>query len=153
MTKVQMSQGLFDYQEMMKDTLRETIRQHFVAGVRQADRGEVPFVSKSLLPPPQILAIFLEEYKGTGDEDDYIAIVVRHDFGIGAMDITIWDESGNLVEHGQGSPFPNDPELWDYVPTAQIPADTLVMVQVTAVDCMGGVTVNRDCKRLASESE
>lgn len=148
MTKVQMNQDLFNYQQMMKDTLRETLRQHFVAGVRQADHGQVPILSKTLLPPPQIPSICLETYEGLGGDNDYIGITVWHDFGIGEMNLTIRDEEGNLIEQGPVYPFDDNPELWDYLPTEAVLAGTSVIVQVVATDCMGGVTVSREYKRI-----
>ncbi len=148
MIKVQMNKDLLEYQEMMKDTLRETLRQNFIDGVQQADPGDVPFVSEELLPPPQILGICLEMY--AGKSDDFIGVTVLQDFGIHAMDLTIRDDRGKLIERGQVTPFPDNPELWEYVPTARVPAGTSVIVQVVAMDCMGGVTVGQESKRLTS---
>lgn len=146
MTIVHMNSDLLAYQEEMKNMLRQIIQQNFIAGVQEAGRGELPFVSEKLLPSPQILAISLEQYEGHAH--DFIGIVALHDFGIHAMDITIQDDQGNLIERGPVIPYPDDPELWEYVPTACVPSGTFVIVQVVATDCMGGVAVSREYKTI-----
>ena len=55
------------------------------------------------------------------------------------MHITIRDNRGQVIESGNMSPFPEDPELWEYLPRARAPLGTTVIIQVTAIDCMGGV--------------
>lgn len=150
MTKVQMNQDLFDYMEMMKDTLRETLRQHFVAGVRHADVGEQQCIQGTLLPP-DVAAICLESYEGLGDDNDYIGVAVWHDYYIGDLQLTIRDDQGNLIEGGPLYPFDNNPELWDYLPTEPVPAGTTVVVQVVATDCMGDVTVSRAYKTITGQ--
>ena len=137
MTKVLMNIDLLGYQMAMKDALRQVIQENFIGGIRQAERVEPPLACENLLPPPYIMYLSLEAYEGQGD--DFIGVVAYHDFGIHAMHITILDEQGNLIETGEASPFPNDPELWEYLPTIRVPAGTAVTVHVTAIDCMGGV--------------
>ena len=146
MTKLQMNRDLRDYQEEMKETLRQVIQQNFIGGIQEAGRGELPFALENLLPCPIILAIFLESYEGQGD--NFIGIVALHDFDIYAMEVSIRDDQGNLIERGEASRYPEDPELWEYLLTARIPAGTSVDVKVVATDCMGGVGVARDYKRI-----
>jgi hypothetical protein len=62
-----------------------------------------------------------------------------HNFGLHSMHIPILKDQGNRIESGEASPFPNDPGLWEYLPGAGVPTDTAGIIQVNAMDCMGGV--------------
>lgn len=83
------------------------------------------------------MCILLDAYEGQGD--DFIGVVAYHDFGIHSMYITIRDGEGKLIENGEMSPYPENPDLWEYLPKARSPLGTKVIVQVTAMDCMGGI--------------
>ena len=128
---------LLQYQWEMKETLRRGIQENYVGGVREAERAKPVLVQENLLPPPCIMYIFLEGYEGQGD--DFIGIVAFHDFGIASMRILILDEWGGVIESGEASPYPDDPELWEYLPTARVPLGTPVTVHVTATDCIDGI--------------
>jgi hypothetical protein len=58
-----------------------------------------------------------------------------------------------LIESGEMNPFPNDPTLWDFLPEVPVPAGTEVIVHVAAVDCMGGIAVDRAGKIMGMEEE
>jgi hypothetical protein len=137
MTKVLMNLDLLEYQREMKEALRQVIRHNFVGGIRQAGRMESHPVQEELLPPPYIMSLCLEAYEGQGD--DFIGIVACHDLAIYSMHITILDDRGNLIESGEALPYPEDPNLWEFLPTARVPAGTSVTVHVTAIDYMYGV--------------
>ena len=142
MTKILMNINLLEYQQEMKDGLSQVIRYHFIGGVPRPERveGLEPALPLGdVLPPPYIAVLFLDDYTGQDPEEDYIAVEVYHDFGIASMNITICDDRGCLIESGEMMPFPFDLEHWDYLPTVPIPLGTKVIVQVTAMDCMGGI--------------
>lgn len=94
------------------------------------------------------MQVSLEGYEGQGD--DFIGIVAYHDFGIHAMHITILDERGRRIESGEADPFPDNPELWDYIPTERVPPGTTLTVHVTAIDCMGGIGRGWESKTLGA---
>ena len=137
MTKVLMNIDLLEYQREMKEALRQVIQQNFIDGIRQAGRMEPLLVQEKLLPPPYIMSLCLEAYEGQGD--DFIGVVAYHDFGIYSMHITILDDQGNRIESGEASPYPEDPDLWEFLPTARVPVGTSVTVLVTAIDYMDSV--------------
>ena len=149
---------LLEYQLDMKDALRQVIQENYIGGVREAERAETPLFhtvpkalslrEENLLPPPFIKFISLFAYEG--QEDDYIGVVACHDFGIHDMHITILDGQGRRIESGEVFPFPDNPELWEYAPTARVPAGTAVTVHVTAIDCMGGIGRGWESKTLGA---
>lgn len=137
MTKVLMNSDLLAYRQRMKETLRQVVQQNSIAGIRQSEWAEPVLAQKDLLPPPCILAISLEGYKGEGD--DLIGIWVDHDFGIASLHITIRDLHGNTIEKGEAYPFSESTELWWFFPVVFVSAGTIVTVEVTALDGMGNV--------------
>ena len=149
MTKVLMNRGLWDYQQAMKEDLRQVLCQNTIAGAPRPFMEEVRLVQKYLLPPPSIGVIFLDGYHGQGD--DYIGLVASHDFGIHSMRITIVDEHGNVIESGEMGPFWEDPNAWEYLPQACVPSGTTVTVHVTAFDCMGGIGRGWERKTLGED--
>jgi hypothetical protein len=151
MTKVLMSTGLLAYQRRMKETLRQVVQQNSIAGIHQAEWAETVLAQKDLLPPPCILAISLEGYKGEGD--DLIGIWVDHDFGIASMHVTIRDLQGNTIEKGDAYPFSESTELWWFFPVVCIPHNTAVTVEVTAMDGIGSVARWRKGKTMGEEEE
>jgi hypothetical protein len=149
MTRVLMNVSLLAYQQEMKATLRQVLQQNFITGVRQVGQVALPLMRKNLLPPPCIICIGLEAYEG--QDDVFIGVVAYHDFGIHAMNITILDDQGNLIEKGEVDPYPDDPEVWSYFPMARVPIGTSVIVQVTAMDCMGGFGMQMQRKTMGEE--
>jgi hypothetical protein len=138
MTKVRMNTGLLAYRRRMKETLRQVVQQNSIAGICPAEWAEPVLAQKDLLPPPCILAISLEGYKGQGD--DLIGIWVDHDFGVASLHVTIRGLQGNTIEKGDAYPFSESTELWWFFPVVCVPWGTAVTVEVTAIDCMGNVT-------------
>jgi hypothetical protein len=138
MTKILMNLDLLAYRQRMKDTLQQVVQQNEIAGMRQTEWAEPVLAQKDLLPPPCILAISLEGYKGEGD--DLIGIWVDHDFGIASVRVTIRDDQGKRIERGDAYPFSENAELWWFLPAVCIPSGTSVLVEVTARDRMGSVT-------------
>jgi hypothetical protein len=53
------------------------------------------------------------------------------------MHISIRHRQGNLIEKGAVTPYPDKPGCWEYHATTLVPRGTPVIVEVTAVDCMG----------------
>jgi hypothetical protein len=151
MTKVLMNTDLLAYRQRMKETLRQVVQQNSIAGIRQAEWAEPVLAQKDLLPPPCILAISLEGYKGEGD--DLIGIWVDHDFGIASLHVTIRDLLGNTIEKGDAYPFSESAELWWFFPVVCVPCGTVVTVEVTAMDCMGNVARWWKSKTLGEEGD
>jgi hypothetical protein len=149
MTKVRMNINLLAYQMYMKDSLQEVIQRNYINGAPKPYLAEPPFTQKHLLVAPSIGFIALDGYMGQGD--DYIGFVAAHDFGIHSMHITILDDQGHVIESGQASPFLEDPNGWEYLPQACVPSGTTVTVQITAVDCMGGIGRAWESKTLEEE--
>ena len=143
MTKVLMSANLLAYQLEVKNALRQVLGQNYITGTPRPYLAETVLAQKHLLPPPSIGFITLDGYLGQGD--DYVAITASDDFGIHSMRITIVDNRGNLIESGEMWPFPNNPNVWEYLPQACVPAGTSVIVHITAIDCMGGI--GRGCEK------
>ena len=137
MTKILMNHGLLEYRREMVDTLCQVLQYNYINGAPQPFVAEPPFTQKHLLVAPFIGFIALDGYLGQGD--DYIGLVASHDFGIHSMHITIVDDQGNSIESGEMWPSLEDPNAWEYVPKARVPGGTTVVVQVTALDCMGGI--------------
>jgi hypothetical protein len=137
MTKVRMNTDLLAYQHKMKESLHLVVQQNSIAGIGQAEWAEPVLAQKDLLPPPCILAISLEGYKGEGD--DLIGIWVDHDFGIASLHVTIRDQQGNRIEKGNAYPFSESAELWWFFPVVCVPGGITVHVEVIARDGMGNV--------------
>ena len=153
MTRVLMNMDLLAYQQGMKDALRQVVQYNFVDGVAQPERVDLEacLLLEEVLPPPEIELISLDAYDGQDPEKDFIAAQVYTDFGIASMHITIRDLQGNVIESGEMDLFPNSPQFWDYLPTVRVPLGTNVIVEVTAVDCMGGIGTRRLGKTIGEE--
>jgi hypothetical protein len=137
MTKVIMTNDLLAYRQEMKKTLLKVLGQTAIGSNHQSGWAEPALAQKDLLPPPCIMALSLEGYKGQGD--DLIGIWVDHDFGMASVHVTVRDLRGNLIERGDACPFSEHAELWWYYPSVFIPKGTPVVVEVTATDSMGGL--------------
>ncbi len=151
MTKILMSHGLLAYRQGMQETLRRAIHQNQVQGAAQPAWAEPVLAQKDLLPPPCILAISLEGYKG--QDDDLIGIWVDHDFGIVRLNVSIHDRQGNQIERGDAYPFSESTELWWYLPTVIVPAGTALIVEATARDSLGGLAKWWKCKTMGEAGE
>ena len=149
MTKVLMNMDLLAYQLGMKEDLRQVLVQNTITGAPQPYLAETVFAQKHVLPPPCIGFIALDGYLGQGD--DYIGFTASHDFGIHSMRITILDDRGHVIESGEAVPMLEDPNVWEYLPQACVPAGTSVTVHVTAFDCMGGIGRGWERKTLGEE--
>jgi hypothetical protein len=140
MTKVLMNVNLLDYQQEMKESLRQVVQYNYIEGVRRPERVDLQqprLFLEDVLPPPAIELISLDAYEGQGD--DFIGVDAYHDFGIAAMHITILDDQGNRIEAGDAYPYEDHPNLWWFFPEVRMPLGTSLIVHVTAVDCIGGV--------------
>jgi hypothetical protein len=149
MTKILMNIELLAYQQEMKKSLRQVLQHNYIGGIRQYEREETPLAREHLLPLPDIMCLALDAYEGHGD--DFIAVVALHEFGIHGMHISIWDDLGNRIESGEVFPEHKCPEMWDYLTTARVPCGTTVIVEVTAVDCMGGVRMCRESRTMGED--
>ncbi len=152
MTKVLMNIDLLDYQQDMKETLRQVVQYNYVDGVRRPERvdtGEQRLVLEDVLPPPEIQLISLHAYEGQGD--DFIGIDAYHEFGIASMRVTIHDDQGKRIEDGNAYPYDDQPNLWWFLPEVHVPLGTKVIVRVTAMDCMGGIGTRWTRKTLGEE--
>ena len=141
MTKVFIHPDLLAYQQGMKEILRQVVQYHFVDGVPQPERVDVEtcILREDVLPPPEIELIFVDTCQEEEGEQDYITAQVYTDFGPASVHVAIRDDKGNQIESGEMCPFPNHPNLWDYLPGVRVPRGTDVIVEVTAMDCMGGI--------------
>ncbi len=141
MTKVFMHPDLLAYQQGMKEILRQVVRYNFVDGVPQPELmdPESCIQREDVMPPPDIELIFVDTYQEEEGEQDYISAQVYTDFGPAWVHIAIRDDKGNPIESGEMCPFPNQSNLWDYLPNVRVPRGTEVIMEVTAMDCLGGV--------------
>ena len=143
---------LLDYQQEMKETLRQAVQYNYVQGVRRPERAD-PLQPRlhleEVLPPPEIQLIALYDYDGQGD--DFIGIIAYHEFGIHSMRITIHDDQGNLIEAGDAYPYDDNPNLWSFFPEVRVPLGTPVTVHVTAMDCIGGIGRGWERKTLGED--
>lgn len=137
MTKALMNLNLTVYRQAVKEALRQVIHESFIDGIRRGEQVEPLMAEAELLPPPSITTVTLEGYQGR--EGDFISIATPHDFGIHAMHVTILDDWGERIEGGDAIPCPDDRSVWAFLPTVRVPAGTSVVVQVTAMDRIGGV--------------
>ncbi len=135
-----MHPDLLAYQQGMKDILRQIVQYNFVDGVPQPERVDLEacILREDVLPPPDIELILIDTYQEQEGEQDCISVEVYADFGIASVHISIRDDRGKQIESGEMCPFPDHPKLWDYLPDARVPRGTNVIVEVTAMDCMGG---------------
>ena len=141
MTKVFVHPDLLAYQQGMKEILRQVVQYHFVDGVPQPERVDLEacILREDVLPPPEIELIFVNTYQEEEGEQDCITAQVYTDFGPASVHVAIRDDKGNRIESGEMCPFPNHPGLWDYLPGIRVPRGTDVIVEVTAMDYMGGI--------------
>lgn len=49
------------------------------------------------------------------------------------------DEQGKLIERGNATEWPDEPNRWGYLTKAPVPSGTSVNVYATAIDVLGGV--------------
>jgi hypothetical protein len=149
MTKVLMNVDLLAYQQEMKEALRQVIRENYIGGVCQAQPSETTFMPDDVLVPPDIACILLDAYEG--QDDDFIGIMIFHDFAIASVQVAIRDLQGSRIESGDACLFPENPELWSYLPAVPVPTGTTMIVQVTVMDCMGGVGTRWSKKTMGEE--
>ena len=137
MTKVYFASSVLDYRRDMAETVRQLIRENFIAGVKRF-MGDDPRISQpDLLPPPRVEAIELSFYQGR--VDDEVMLWVSSDLGLAHVGVVIMDEQGNVIERGEALPFPESDECWSYAACVALPAGTTVTVHAAAVDCLGAV--------------
>jgi hypothetical protein len=139
MTKVFFPRSMGDYRREMAESVRQVIKENFIAGVKTYVGEEPPLAAPDLLPPPKIETIFLDIYHGQVDEE--IMMAISDDFGIASVQIILRDEKGNVIEGGQADPFCESPDCWSDVTTVPVPSGTHVIVRAAATDCLGGVGV------------
>jgi hypothetical protein len=149
MTKVRINVNFLAYRLKIRDSLREFVIRNYISGATQPYVAKTPLAQEDVLAPPSIGFIILDGYRGQGD--DYIDLAVSHDFGLHALHITIMDDQGNVIESDEASPYLTDPNLWEYLPQARVPSGTKVIVQVTAIDHMGGVGMRREEKTMGEQ--
>jgi hypothetical protein len=121
----------------MAETVRQLIRENFIAGVKTFTSPDPLLSGPDLLPPPRIEVIELNFYQG--QVDDEIMLWVSSDFGLADVGVVILDERGNVIERGEANPFPESDECWSSVAEVPLPSGTFVTVQAAAIDCLGGV--------------
>jgi hypothetical protein len=141
MTKVFIHPDLLAYQQGMKEILRQVVQYNFIDGIAQPERvdPEACLLREDVLPPPDIELIFVDTCQEDEGEQDYITAQVYADFGAVSVHVAIRDDQGNPIESGEMCLFPNQPSLWDYLPGVRVPRGRDVVVEVTAMDCMGGI--------------
>ncbi len=149
MTKLRMHKGLLAYRQEMQEALRQ-VRQSSIGGIPKVVPLYVPLASPGLLPPPSILLVSLNAYKG--GQDDFIGIAAVHTFDLAAMYVDVSDGDGNLIETGDAYPYADAPELWGFYPAVHVLPGACVTVHVTAVDCMGGIGRGWAGKRMGEDS-
>lgn len=152
MTKVLRNINLLEYQQDMKESLRQVVQYNYVQGIRRPERvdfGEPHLRLEEVLPPPEIQLISLFDYTGQGD--DFIGVDAYHEFGIHSLRITIHDDLGNRIEAGDAYPYDDNPNLWWFFPEVRVPLGTKIVVRVTALDCMGGIGTRQAMKTLGED--
>jgi len=144
MTKVFFAEHILAYRREMAETVRQVIRENYVAGVKTYIGAE-PFLAQAdLLPPPEIETIFLDCYEG--HPDDQVMMAIADDFGIISVYVAIKDDIGNVIESGGADAFGAGSQCWSYTATVPVPAGTHVIVLAAATDCLGGVGALRASK-------
>jgi len=145
MTKVFIHPDLLAYRQGMQEALRQVVQYNFVDGLPQPERvdPEACILWEDVLPPPDIELIFVDTYQEDEGEQDCITAQVYADLGAVSVHVTIRDDEGNRIESGEMCPFLNQPNLWDYLPGIRVPRGMDVIVEVTAMDCMGGIGTRR----------
>jgi hypothetical protein len=145
MTKVFIHPGLLAYRQGMQEILRQVVQYNFIDGLPQPERldPEACIWREDVLPPPEIELIFVDTYQEQEGERDIITAQVYTDFGAASVHVAIRDDKGNRIDSGEMDPFPNHPDLWDYLPGIRLPRDTELIVEVTAMDCIGGIGTHR----------
>jgi len=99
--------------------------------------AEPPLAQPDLLHPPKIERLDLEFYDGR--VKDLISIYTSDDFGIVNLYLIFRDEQGNLIERGNATEWPDEPNRWGYLTRAAVPSGRSVNVHAAAMDSLGAV--------------
>jgi hypothetical protein len=95
---------------------------------------------------PSVEEIDLSGYGGA--VDDEIVVRADDDFDVEAVDVSIVDDQGDLIESGSATENPPDSSRWAYAVTTPVDPGTAVRIVVTAQDRPGGVGTDEEEKTL-----
>lgn len=136
MTKVRLTQSLFNYRKGMVDLVRQTVRENYIAGVNTYHSQEKVLALPHLLPSPKVEIIELTDYHG--QIGDLIFFATSDDFGMSNLYVVIRDDQGNVIESGDAAQFDDCSDCWDYRATVAVPPGTSVTVYAIATDSLWG---------------
>ena len=136
MTKVILTQALFNYRRGMVALVRKTVRENYIAGVKTYRSPESVLALPHLLPSPKVEVIELTDYQG--QIGDPIFFATSDDFGMSNLYVVIRDDQGNVIESGDAAQFDDCSDCWDYRATVAVPPGTSVTVYAIATDSLWG---------------
>jgi hypothetical protein len=95
---------------------------------------------------PTVEEIDLSAYGGAvGDE---IVVQAADDFDVEAVDVSIMDDQGGIIESGSAAENPPESGYWVYTATTAVDPGTAVRIVVTAQDRPGGTGTSEEEKTL-----
>jgi len=136
MTKVILTQSLFNYRRGMVELVRQTVRESYIAGVKTYRSLESVLALPHLLPSPKVELIELLDYHG--QIGDPIFFATSDDFGMSNLYVVIRDDQGHVIESGDAAQFDDCSDCWDYRATVSVPSGTSVTVYAIATDSLWG---------------
>jgi hypothetical protein len=137
MTKVLLNGYFLEYQRDMAEIAGKIVRGRHIDGVKTVDRKGPPLAQADMLLPPMIERLDLFFYRG--EVDNLIWLQTSQDFGIENLYLTFKDEHGKLIESGNASQWPDEPDRWEYWTKASVPIGTSVIVYAAAIDGFGAM--------------
>jgi hypothetical protein len=154
MTKVIISQSLFEYQQAMAELLEQVSRETSPIGSvnRQetqellSPRTEVlELCMPGLLAHPRVEMLWPDLWLKEGHLDGIIQIHTSEYYGVTNVYVTLDDEQGNRIESG-GYAMDNEhlENHWGYIPSTPAVPGTTIVVRAVAMDCLGGVSTQTE---------
>ena len=151
-TRVRVCRSLLDYRQAMGQKVHEC-REERLRLASTFDGSIAPYppspditptVQAGLLTAPRIEILWPELYRQGGETKGLIQINTSDLFGILYVYVTLKDEEGNPLENG----YAMRNEVWDghwgYIPSVQLPVNTVVIVRALAVDALWGLGVAQE---------
>lgn len=152
MTKVILSQSLFEYRQAMAELVNQVCEENMIIGADRPsveDFGPAPtdvpeLGVPGLLRPPRIESLWLDIRLKDGHLDGIIQINTSEYFGVMNVHVRLEDDRGNHLE----SDYALDNEIvenhWGYFSSAPLSPGTTIVVRAIALDRLGGVAIRME---------
>jgi hypothetical protein len=153
MTKVIISQSLYEYQQAMAELIDEICQKTSpIGGVDRQETKELlsprteilELCIPGLLAHPQLEMLWPDIELKDGHLDGLIQIHTSEYYGVMSVYVILEDDRGNRLESDYAMDNAIVKNYWGYIPSAPAAPGTTIVVRAVAMDCLGGVGIHTE---------